>query len=431
MVGAARAVVAGLLLALLFAQAAAAKEETLCSGIIVPLTLSGGHSPYVRTHLGSHEGYFQVDTGSTLSTVDAELFRRPVNSMVLLEDFGFPSFPRGSFTALKFRSVPNLRDGRQIGQVGTDFLQRRAAEFHYEASAPYLAISEQPCSAERLKTAGFIAVSQRGYFGSDTSRLGGVNTPVVFAHIGSVAFPAWIDTGFDETGIVGAILVNEPLVSKLRAAGIGLRPGGSGNAVNCHGERLDTKVWRVVDEPMKITTEQDRVLFSYGPPVLAILPHSSCGGPGNSKVPVAMLGAAYVNWWGTLVLDGLTEQVWLSPARARAPVQPAAPPRPVGRQALAVAESNKGAIAITTARTLELAKSNALNDCSKNGASCSIKISITPAEIGCVALARNKGTAKYVLTSGIAADEVKKMALEQCRGAGGTECVIQYFGCNQ
>ena len=430
MIGAMRVGIAGILLCLLTPLSAVAKEEVLCSGTVVPLTLTSGRSPYVKTRLGSHEGYFQVDTGSTISTVDAELFRRPVNSVVLLEDFAFPSFPRGSFTALKFRPKPSLRDSRQIGQIGTDFLRRRSAEFHFEGTAPYLVISDQPCSAERLRSAGFVATSQRGYFGTDTSRLGGVNTPVVFVHIGNVTIPAWIDTGFDEAGGFGSVLVNEPLTSKLRAAGVMLVPGGSGSVINCHGERLETKLWRVVDSPMQVTNEQNRTLFNYGPPVLAILPHGSCGGPGNSDMPVAMLGAIYVNWWGTLVLDGVDEPVWLSPARARIPLQSPTPPKPIGRQALAVAESNNGDISVTTARTLGLARSNALDDCGKNGASCKIKIVVTPSEIGCVALARDKVTMKYTLASGIVIDDVKKMALEQCGRTSKTECVIQYIGCN-
>jgi hypothetical protein len=427
----ARAGIVGLLLSLLISHSAAANEEVLCAGTVVPLTLSSGHSPYVRTRLGSHEGYFQVDTGSTISTVDAELFRRPVNAVVLLEDFAFPSFPRGSFTALKFRPIPGLREGRQIGQVGADFLRRRSVEFHYEAAAPYLVISDQACSAERLKSAGFLATDQKGYFGTDISRLGGINRPVIFAHFGSIVIPAWIDTGFDEASGGGAVLVNDLVMSKLRSAGIALSPAGSGQAINCHGERLETKLWRVVDTPMQITNEQSRGLFGYGPPLLAIFPRSSCGGPGNSNMPVAMLGATYVNWWGTLVLDGITEQVWLSPARAHLPSRPATPPKPVGRQALAIAESNRGDVTITTAPTLELARSNALDGCRKNGASCSLNISIAPTELGCVALARNLKTKKYALASGIAIDDAKKMALERCGRIANAECMIQFSRCNE
>jgi Domain of unknown function (DUF4189) len=427
----ARAGMAGLLLCLLMSYSAAAKEEVLCSGTVVPLTLSSGHSPYVRTRLGSHEGYFQIDTGSTISTVDAELFRRPVNSIVLLEDFEFPSFPRGSFTALKFRPIPGLKEGRQIGQVGADFLRLRSIEFHYEAAAPYLVISDQACSAEHLKAAGFIATAQKGYFGSDTNRLGGINRPVVFAHIGDVAVPAWIDTGFDEMGGGGAILVNDLVISKLRNTGIALTPMGSGQAINCHGERLETKLWRVADSALQITNEQNRPLFSYGRPVLAIFPRSSCGGPGNSKMPVVMLGAAYANWWGTLVVDGLNEQVWLSPTRtgvqSSAPVQQ----RPSGRRALVIAESDRGDVTITTAQTLELAKSNALDGCRKTGASCSISVSLAPSELGCVALARDWKTKKYALASGISLDDAKKMALERCGRIANAECMIQFSGCNE
>lgn len=49
-----------------------------------------------------------------------------------------------------------------------------------------------------------------------------------------------------------------------------------------------------------------------------VVPRNSCNEPGNIDVPVARIGADYLNAWGTFVLDALSERVWLSPTRARA-----------------------------------------------------------------------------------------------------------------
>ncbi|HEV2550986.1 MAG TPA: hypothetical protein VGU20_26975 [Stellaceae bacterium] len=317
--------IASVVLSTIVASTALASEETLCSGTIVPLAVNAAHSPFVRTRLSGQDGYFQIDTGATISTVDAAVFHRPVNSLVLLDDFTFPGLPRGRFTALRFGPIPGPPNGRQIGQVGTDLLSRRAVELHFETTSPYLAIADRPCPADRLRSAGFIAISQRGYFGTDRSRLGGIvdNTPVVFIHLGRVTVPAWVDTGFVESNSAGLVQVNDLLLQKLRDTGIPLKPHGSGEVINCHGEHLKTEVWQAAGTPIQVTTDQGQTLFSYGAPLIAALPRNSCSGPGNISVPVARIGAAYVNWWGTFILDSISEQVWVSPKRARMPAQPA------------------------------------------------------------------------------------------------------------
>jgi hypothetical protein len=221
---------------------------------------------------------------------------------------------------LRFGNIPGPSDGRQIGQIGTDMLQHRVVEFHYEATPPYLAVSDQPCSAERLQAAGFVPIAQHGFFGKDRSRLGGIvdNTPVAFMRIGTVTVPAWIDSGFVEANSSGTVQTNELVLDALRSAGVTVAPAGSGQVINCHGETFDVKYWRAVGAPMQIATEEGRTLFRYGAPVLMVMPRNSCSGPGNVDVPVARIGAAYLNQWSTFVLDALGERVWLSPPRARA-----------------------------------------------------------------------------------------------------------------
>jgi hypothetical protein len=315
-----RGSLAGAALLTLLAAPSLAKDEMLCGGTVVPLTVTRLHSPYVRTSVSGEAGYFQLDTGSSISTINAKIFRRPVGALVLLEDFTFPTFERGRFIALNFGAGSGPLEGRQIGQIGTDMLTRRAVELHYDATPPYLVISDRPCPAAQLQAAGFIAIAQRGYFGSDRSRLGGVidNTPVAFLRIGSVAAPAWIDSGMVEATLPGIVQVNQLMLDALRADRVALAPAGEGQMTNCRGETFNIQFWRVVDVSMRIVTEQGRTLFTYDAPLLAVVPRNSCSGPGNIDVPVARIGAAYLNSWGTFVLDALSERVWLSPTRAQA-----------------------------------------------------------------------------------------------------------------
>jgi Domain of unknown function (DUF4189) len=422
----AHAGIASIVLSAIVASTAWATEEALCSGTIVPLTVNAGHSPFVRTRLSGQDGYFQIDTGATISTVDATLFHRPVNSVVLLDDFAFPGLPRGRFTALRFGPIPGPPDGRQIGQIGIDLLSHRAVEFHFETTSPYLAIADRPCPADRLRSAGFIAISQRGYFGTDRSRLGGIidNTPVVFIRLGSVTVPAWVDTGFIESNSAGMVQINDLLLQKLRGAGVPLKPRGSGQAINCHGEHLKTELWQAEGTPMQVTTDQAQPLLTYGAPPLAVLPRNSCSGPGNIGVPVARIGAAYVNWWRTFILDSISEQVWVSPARARMPAQP------VGRRALVIAQNKDGTVTITTADSLELATETALKTCGKNGGSCSVKVGIAPSEQRCAAVAISKEHAKLTIAERVSMDDAKRIAIDECSRSTDGACTVQFSGCN-
>jgi hypothetical protein len=119
-----RAAAMVLMLLTLGAAPAWTKEETLCPGDVVPLQLSTFHSPFARFRLGGRMGYFQLDTGSTISTVDARMFNRPPGAAVLLDGSSFPTLAGGKFHVLNFALIaPPGIPGGQAGQLGTDFLR--------------------------------------------------------------------------------------------------------------------------------------------------------------------------------------------------------------------------------------------------------------------------------------------------------------------
>jgi hypothetical protein len=187
---------------------------------------------------------------------------------------------------------------------------------------------------------------------------------------------------------------------------------------------LKTELWQAEGTPMQVTTDQGQPLLTYGAPLLAVLPRNSCSGPGNIGVPVARIGAAYVNWWRTFILDSISEQVWVSPARARMPAQL------VGRRALVIAQNKDGAVTITTADSLELATETALKTCGKNGGSCSIKVGIPPSEQRCAAVAISKEHAKLTIAERVTMDDAKRIAVDECSGSTNGVCTVQFSGCN-
>jgi hypothetical protein len=419
-----RSVLTALLLLVLALASSAMAQSTLCPGSVVALDVSSGWSPFVSMRLGRHEGKFQVDTGSTYSTVDAKIFEAAAGTVLTLDGSSFPTISGGQFRVLSFDALP-APGGRQAGQIGTDFLGRRTAEFHYEATPPYLVVSEQPCSDRALEAAGFVAISQHGYYGAAAraDRAGGQNLPVIFIRIGTVAAPAWIDTGLKEIGRNGIVQINEPLLRELRATGLDLTAAGFETFTNCLGERFGTPLWRVKTAPLLFTAEDGRELFAYDPPLLQVVPVNSCGGPGNISMPLARVGAVYLHWWRALVLDSLNERVWVSPTLAQPPER---------HRAMAFAWNDTGAWVVRLAPSRERAGAQALADCNEKYGNCHLSTAgIEPSAALCLALARNQRNRRELSWSTAGSlDDVRRNVLDYCAKAKGGVCEIEYSGCN-
>lgn len=416
--------VLALLTLMLSAVSAAAQPEMLCPGEVVPLDVSAAYSPFTMMRLGGREGYFQIDTGSTYSTIDTRIFGRALGASVMLADSSFPTIAGGKFRVLDFATMTAPGRG-QAGQIGTDFLSQRTVEFHYEAARPYLVISERPCRSDALEAAGFVAIGQRGYFGADAShRLPQMdNLPVAFIRIGGVAAPVWIDSGYKEFDRAGVIQINERLLQKLRAAGVALQRAGAASFSNCRGERFDTRLWRVMEAPLIFTTETGRPLFANDPPILEVVPHNSCGGPGDTPMAIGRIGAAYLHWWGTLVLDPFNERVWISPRRAKPPQR---------YRAMALAWNRDGAWAVEFAATLARARSQALSVCNEKYGRCTLTTAeIAPVDFSCLAVARsawNRSKLSFSMRGSL--EEVRGNVLDHCARINGGSCEIAYSACN-
>jgi hypothetical protein len=402
--------------------ASAAAESSICAGSVMPLeTLSS--KPFAQMRLGSRQGYFLIDAGASYSQVDGRLFDVVVGNTVKLEGLSLPTFSGGTFRARDLAGSARFTPGgRLAGIIGTDFLALRAVEFHYETEHPYMALSRQGCAPKRLIAASFVAVDQRGYYSNDTSHLTvgrGYNNPVIFLRIGSVSFPAWIDTGMgDRTGLVA---INDKVLDALRRTGVSMHSVGTMNRTRCDGPH-DYEVWHVDSAPLDFTDRGGQRLFIYDPPLLVVFTPDTCGGPAKAGLPFGLIPALFVSWWGALVIDGPNERVWV-------PSRPAQPPPPEFT-AMALAWNDKGAWAVRTALAEDEASTAALSACNGLYGNCSIQGKVSPSGIGCLAVARSKNGGRLSMSVNPSLPEVRSAVLESCAASLGGTCTVEYSACN-
>jgi hypothetical protein len=293
----------------------------VCPGGAIPLDVSVAATPHVRIGLAGRNGNFLVDTGASASSVDGGAFLLTPGSNARLEGSTFPTITGGSFAAFDWSRAP-APPGGLAGVIGTDFLSLRVAEFHYDASEPYLGVSEERCASRQFEDAGFTSISQGGFYSSDPARLraNALNIPVVFIRVGSVIAPAQIDSGFSETSSVrGVVQINEALLAALRNAGIAMVPFTEirFSVTDCRGNAFVPALWQVKGAPLQITTREGKAVFEYGELLLEVKPTpTACGGIATSPQPMGQIGAEYLRRWGTFVLDPFNERVWL---KARTP----------------------------------------------------------------------------------------------------------------
>src|SRR5215831_914620 len=403
-------------------SAPASAETAICAGSVVRLETLNSR-PFAQMRLGSHQGYFLIDTGASFSQVDGRLFDVVVGNTVKLEGLSLPTFTWGTFRARDFTGFDRFTPGgHQAGIIGTDCLSLRTVELHYETEQPYMALSRLGCAAKRMTAAGFIAVDQRGYYSHDTSHLTvvrGSNSPVIFLRIGGVSFPAWIDTGWgSQTGLVA---INEKVLDALRHAGVPMHSLSTMNTVRCDGPH-DYEVWQVDGAPLEFSDRGGRRLFKYDLPILVVYTPDTCGGPAKAGIPFGLIPALFLSWWGPLIIDGPNERVWV-------PSRPERPPPPVFN-AMALAWNDRGAWAVRTALAEDEASTAALSACNELYGNCSIRGKVSPAGVGCLAVARSKNGGRLSMSVNPSLTEVRSGVLENCAASLGGTCTVEYAACN-
>lgn len=305
---------------------APAQQPTVCPGDTIALDISAASKPFVRMRLGNHEGNFLIDTGATRTEVDAALYRAEPGTQIEVQGSSLPTLNGGAFWAIDFSSQKAFAPrGGFAGAIGTDVLSTRVVEFHYEAAHPYLALSTQRCEPQVFENAGFVAIEQQGYGASEAWRTLAAaqskpgteitrraNLPIVYARIGSVTAPFWLDSGF---GFGAArtlpLQINGAILSQLRESGVAMKRSGSVTNSDCEGHRASDALWQLDDAPIVFTTAQGRALFSYEPPTLQLRGKTACGTVGDWSESIGAVGTLFLPRWGTVVFDGPNRRVWV------------------------------------------------------------------------------------------------------------------------
>jgi hypothetical protein len=296
------------------AATAAPAATSMCGGAHIPLDTSVLSKPFAQLWLGGVRGNFLLDTGATASRVAMDRYGAREGTELVLSGFTLPLAQGGTFIAADLRSFA-APPGGQLGTVGTDFLSLQPIEFHYEPPQPFATVGNKGCGRDALLRAGLLAVGMPGYYEADASRLkpGMPNVPVIGLRIGTLAFPAQLDTGYGDFP-PGIVQVNAALMRALRAAGISAHPLPSDVAtVGCSGTHAYER-WQIEQAELSIITTEGSIAVRYPPPVLEVKTDTRCGGISHFTEPFAQLGASWLSRWGNSVLDGASSAVWI-PAR--------------------------------------------------------------------------------------------------------------------
>ncbi len=399
-----------------------------CAGTRIPLTVSSSSRPYVHMRLGDHEGMVMLDTGASLSHIDAATFGVAPGSSVRLNRSSLPTLSSGVFYSTN-TLLDSDSGGKQIGTIGTDLLAHQTVAFHYDSDQPYVILSSQRCPSQAFEEAGFIGIAQQGHYAADLRRVqaGTANIPVIFIRIGMVTAPVWIDTGDGAPPPHrGPVMINDALFQKLRAAGIPMRAVGTARTTDCKGRTTEDHLWHVEDQPLAFTTAEGEAAFEYGPPLLLVRQSGGkCGTIGEMSAPFGTIGASYLLRWGTVVFDGFNERVWVAKHRAAASPQPP-------YAAMAAAWNKRGGFTIAFAKEIDGARQRSLSVCNEKNGDCALAPhSAQPSSFACMTLARNlqDQTKLYLaLASTFATSRTK--AAESCSKVSGRSCQLAYSACN-
>jgi hypothetical protein len=141
------------------------------------------------------------------------------------------------------------------------------------------------------------------------------------------------------------------------------------------------------------------------------------------RTPLALIGVVYMARWGTVVLDGPNERVWVR--QNRASPSPAALYR-----ALAIAWNKNGAWNVQGSDTVDGANTSALAACNEKNGNCTLAVSVKPSEFLCVALARNlQDSAKLAFSTHSSLKEARNNVLDLCANRYGA-CKAEFSYCN-
>lgn len=271
----------------------------------------GGAAPYIQLTADGRKGNFLVDFGATQSSLASAAFPGWRGAM-RISRFDLPTFPSGVFQLNDYGAVSGPNGGR-LGIIGTDFLSKMSAHLSYGRLVDTLRLGAGPCDGTALQRLGFRAFPQATAYSHDAARVAGPNVPVLPIAIAGIRVNAQIDSGYDDTITPHSIDINEPLLARLKVAGVDLVPAPDMRIATCSGVEM-RQVYTAPEAAVQLGVSAS------APPVrtvkrfrLLVKPRNGCGGIAESPEPAAQLGASFLKTLSPIVIDGKAETVWVRP----------------------------------------------------------------------------------------------------------------------
>lgn len=281
-----------------------------CPDARIPLNTSVGGTPIASLTVGGNSGWFLINSGASLSAVDAHAYGLAAGAAVELSP-PFCDLRKSVFRAEDLGSFAAPAGG-QRGRIGTDILAGLAVTFSYADPAPGMTVHAGNLDPAPLTAAGFVEIDRPGYYGAVASeRLpGSTGVPEVGLAIGSVAVPAQLDTGFDDARDPGIVQGNAALMAELRQNGVAMHPVPAGSTLGCAGLRPYPR-WRIDLAGLEVARADGTPAKAYPAPLLEIKDDVACGGIAAFSKPFAQIGASWLGRWRTTILDGAGGRVWM------------------------------------------------------------------------------------------------------------------------
>lgn len=285
--------------------------------------------PYTKVKVGTYEGYFLLDFGTTGSTIDTNNFingkpKPSLSSTGKFDDFNFFGSWGTVFLNIQNHSqISGLTHFKQAGIIGTDFLSLNIFTLDYSKHQLYRSNPAEFCADTVLIRMGFKAASTAGYYSNDLKKLNNnctPNIPTVPVKIGTVNAVAQIDPGFDDALYRHSVNINQAFFNALTEAGINLIPNPAANLL------LSTCI-NNVSEPVTAYKLPKGVSFSVtgikGNPVLVSsdvhiflkqtpAAAKNCGGIGTWQIPAAQMAASFLYDCKKVIFDPFKSRVWFN-----------------------------------------------------------------------------------------------------------------------
>lgn len=315
-----------------------------CLGDAQPLVVSS-QLPFTNVKVGTAEGAFLVDLGTTRSTIDLAAFSSPptatgCNPSLLGQSCSFSGFDFfggwGTVTLITADHSGIVGSVREAGILGTDFLSVHAFTLDYAGKRILRAQKGSFCSDAALAGAGFVALSSAGFYSNALSTLKPLsevvsgaaagthvpNVPTIPLRVAGAAAVAQLDTGFDDALVPFSINVNaafyDAIVAKsptalVRDSGKDLTlstcVSGVSEPVEAYTLASGVAAELVTASGTVARRHPSAVLFVKRTPSAA----KSCGGIGTWSAPAAQVAGSFFVDAGVVVFDPFAGNVWMRP----------------------------------------------------------------------------------------------------------------------